>query len=92
MRYRYLDDLQRGISVFAIFSHGIAVLGIPQCPPPDDSTFYLIRRHRLLHIVNGPPLYIQFCFKGNVICKGSDVVDTHYLILVYHISDSGCLI
>ena len=34
MRYRYLDDFGRGISVFAIFSYGIAVLGIPQCPPP----------------------------------------------------------
>ena len=34
MRYRYLVDLRRGISVFAIFSYGIAVLGTPQCPPP----------------------------------------------------------
>ena len=34
MRYRYLDDFRRGISVFAIFSYGIAVLGTPQCPPP----------------------------------------------------------
>ena len=33
MRYRYLDDFRRGISVFAIFSYGIAVLGAPQCPP-----------------------------------------------------------
>ena len=33
MGYRYLDDFQRGISVFAIFSYGIAVLGTPQCPP-----------------------------------------------------------
>ena len=32
MRYRYLDDFRRGISVFAIFSYGIAVLGTPQCP------------------------------------------------------------
>ena len=32
MRYRYLDDFPRGISVFAIFSYGIAVLGTPQCP------------------------------------------------------------
>ena len=31
MRYRYLDDFRRGISVFAIFSYGIAVLGNP--PP-----------------------------------------------------------
>ena len=41
MRYRYLDDFRRGISVFAIFSYGIAVLGTPQCPPQlvsgDDS-------------------------------------------------------
>ena len=34
MRYRYLDDFRRGISVFAIFSYGVAVLGTPQCPPP----------------------------------------------------------
>ena len=33
MQCRYLDDFRRGISVFAIFSHGIAVLGTPQCPP-----------------------------------------------------------
>ena len=33
MRYRYLDDFRRGISVFAIFSYGIAVLGTPQCAP-----------------------------------------------------------
>ena len=33
MRYRYLDDFRRCISVFAIFSHGIGVLGTPQCPP-----------------------------------------------------------
>ena len=34
MRYRYLVDFRRGISVFVIFSYGIAVLGTPQCPPP----------------------------------------------------------
>ena len=34
MRYGYLDDFRRGISVFAIFSYGIAVLGTPHCPPP----------------------------------------------------------
>ena len=33
MRYRYLDDFPRGISVFAIFSYGIAVLGTPQMSP-----------------------------------------------------------
>ena len=33
MRYRYLDDFRRGISVSAIFSYGIAVFGTPQCPP-----------------------------------------------------------
>ena len=33
MRYRYLHDFPRGISVFAILSYGIAVLGTPQCPP-----------------------------------------------------------
>ena len=34
--YRYLDDFRRGISVFAIFSSGIAVLGTPQSPPPRE--------------------------------------------------------
>ena len=34
MRYRYLDNFRRGISVFAIFSDGVTVLGTPQCPPP----------------------------------------------------------
>ena len=29
MRYRYLDDFRRGISVFAVVSYGIAVLGAP---------------------------------------------------------------
>ena len=32
MRYWYLDDFQRGISVFAIFSYGIAELGTPNVP------------------------------------------------------------
>ena len=32
MRYRYLDDFRRGISVFAIFSYGIAVLVPPNVP------------------------------------------------------------
>ena len=32
MRYRYLDDFQRGISIFAIFSYGFAVLGPPNVP------------------------------------------------------------
>ena len=31
MQYRYLDDFRRGISVYAIFSYGIAVLDTPQC-------------------------------------------------------------
>ena len=40
VRYRYLDDFRRGISVFAFFSYGIAVLGTPQCPPPRTDPFY----------------------------------------------------
>ena len=40
MRYRYLDDFRRGISVFAIFSYGIAVLGTPQCPPLLELVLY----------------------------------------------------
>ena len=45
MRYRHLDDFRRGISVFAIFSHGNAVLGTPQCPPQDNS--YVIATNKL---------------------------------------------
>ena len=37
MRYRYSDDFRRRISVFAIISYGIAVLGTPQCAPPKGS-------------------------------------------------------
>ena len=32
MRYRYLDNFRRGISVFALFSYGFAVLGFPSVP------------------------------------------------------------
>ena len=33
MRYRYFVDFRHGISVFANFSYGIAVLGTPQYVP-----------------------------------------------------------
>ena len=36
MRYRYFVDFRHGISVFANFSYGIAVLGTAQCPPPNS--------------------------------------------------------
>ena len=36
MRYRYLDDFGRGISVFAILSYGIAVLGTPMSPSDNN--------------------------------------------------------
>ena len=36
MRYRYFVDFRHGISVFANFSYGIAVLGTPQCSPPNS--------------------------------------------------------
>ena len=51
MRYRYLDDFRRGISVFAIFSYGIAVLGTPQCPPPKSKLAPLQRRSVLDDLV-----------------------------------------
>ena len=35
MRYRYFVHFRHGISVFANFSYGTAVLGTPQCPSPD---------------------------------------------------------
>ena len=34
MQYRYFVDFLHGISVFANFSYGIAVLGTPQMLPP----------------------------------------------------------
>ena len=36
MRYRYFVHFRHGISVFANFSYGIAVLGTPQCPPSNE--------------------------------------------------------
>ena len=43
MRYRYLDDFRRGISVFAIFSYCISVLGTPQCPPSVGVEMNIVR-------------------------------------------------
>ena len=54
MRYWYLDDFGRGISVFAIFSYGIAVLGTPQCPPQKTTQLLLIE---------------QICLKGLLISR-----------------------
>ena len=57
MRYRYLDDFRRGISVFAIFSYGIAVLGTPQCPPLRSETvlpvFWFFYREAVLRSRSG---------------------------------------
>ena len=36
MQYRYFVDFRHGISVFANFLYGIAGLGTPQCPPPQE--------------------------------------------------------
>ena len=33
MRYRHFVDFRHGISVFANFCYGTAVLGTPKCPP-----------------------------------------------------------
>ena len=48
MRYRYLDDFRCGISVFAIFSYGIAVLGTPQCPP---LLYNVLKLHCFLQVI-----------------------------------------
>ena len=58
MRYRYLVDLRRGISVFAIFSYGIAVLGTPQCPPHYDSR-PLNERFQLTEVLNGWIIFLN---------------------------------
>ena len=42
MPYRYLIDFWHGISVFASFSYGIAVLGTPP-PSPMFPSFIFIR-------------------------------------------------
>ena len=46
MRYRCLDDFPRGISVFAIFSYGIAVLppNVPLAKPHRVGTVGLALR------------------------------------------------
>ena len=67
MRYRYLDDFRRGISVFAIFSYGIAVLGTPQCPPRHEYDKY--RPGSVSHTPSttktpGRPLYKKVKFYG----------------------------
>ena len=43
MRYRYFDDFLRGISVSAIFSYGIAVLGLRPFLIQTEVTFQLHR-------------------------------------------------
>ena len=47
MEYRYFVDFQLGISVFATFSYGIPVLGIPQYPPHSNGYAALLRKHWL---------------------------------------------
>ena len=47
MEYRYFVDFQLGISVFATFSYGIAVLGIPQYTPHSNGYAALLRKRWL---------------------------------------------
>ena len=61
MRYRYLDDFGRGISVFAIFSYGIAVLGTPQCPPPITLHFRDRRGAVSLRYSNRAEITVPMC-------------------------------
>ena len=46
MRYRYFVDFCHGISVFANFSNGIAVLGTPQCSPQYQTLSCLVRSEK----------------------------------------------
>ena len=46
MRYRYFDDFRRVISVFAIFSNGIAELGLRPFLIQTEVTFQLHRTWR----------------------------------------------
>ena len=54
MRYRYLVDFWPGISVFVIFSYGIAVLGTPQCPPPTRAKLYHGKPPHFLQVQRNP--------------------------------------
>lgn len=46
MQYRYFVDFRHGVSVFANFSYGFAVLGTPQCPPLHSAmgSYYKLRQ------------------------------------------------
>ena len=59
MRYRYFVDFRHGVSVFANFSNGIAVLATPplQAPPPrkHEAGFMFI----LLATINNCSSYLQ---------------------------------
>ena len=60
MRYRYFVDFRHGVSVFANFSNGIAVLATPplQAPPPPrkhEAGFMFI----LLATINNCSSYLQ---------------------------------
>ena len=51
MGYRYFVDFQHGISVFANFSYGIAVLvpPPPKCPPPYKKHFPKLLAYKISH-------------------------------------------
>ena len=76
MGYRYLDDFRRGISVFAIFSYGIAVLGTPQCPPLYIVLMHIEKFERQLFEESTSQFYVQrrsffvsYCDKNENYCK-----------------------
>ena len=58
MRYRYLDDFRRGISVFAIFSYGIAVLDTPPMSPSFVSP-RAWKQKKPTPLYRGPPLHVN---------------------------------
>ena len=59
MEYRYFVDFQLGISVFATFSYGIVVLGIPQYPPHSNGYAALLRKRWLDTVVGKNIVYKQ---------------------------------
>ena len=84
MRYRYLDDFRRGISVFALFSYGIAVLGTPQCPPQNKITQKMVEvrlssRHTLKSSSRRLPKFITqtqpFVFSDHQHNKKQDTME-----------------
>ena len=63
MPYGYFVDFWHGISVFANFSDGIAVLGTPQCPPL-LGTFHVHRTEIRIELSRNGSIYEFYRLKA----------------------------